>query len=423
MLKALAPTLAGALLICASAASSLVTRAGRTETSPASAPAAAEALVAAARAPAAAEALAAAVRAPAAVEALAMVARTSTQGALLAPTLSREVPEKAAPAAADGAPGKAAPAPADGAPAANAAAPTDGAPAANAPAPGAVGAAPAPAAATAPETRARGTRIGGGRGVFYLPSDLTTREGTFDLVIHFHGANETVEPRFDRVGLNAVLYTLNLGIGSGKYEAMFPDGRALERVIAEVEATMKKRAPALAGARVGRVALSAWSAGYGAVARVLAYPGAAERVDAVLLADAPHTGFQAGTRQVSALGLAPYVSFGRRALAGEKLMVVTHSQIETPDYASTTRTAHALVEALGLPEGEPAAADDPKMVMYEREEAGSMHVFGFRGGDAPAHCQHLYNIGRHLWSRLGTRWGADAQPAPAGNPELVASAR
>lgn len=259
--------------------------------------------------------------------------------------------------------------------------------------------------------RAKGTRVGGGRGAFYVPSDLTASGDTFDLVIHFHGANETVEPRFDASNLNAVLYTLNLGIGSGKYEAMFPDGKALGRVLAEAEAVLRKRVPALANAHVGRVALSAWSAGYGAVARVLAYPEAAERVDAVLLADAPHTGFDPGTRQVSQLGLAPYVNYGRKAVAGDKLMVVTHSQIETPDYASTTRTSRALVAALNLPEGEPAPAENPKMVMYEREELGNMHVFGFRGGDAPAHCQHLYNIGLHHWSFLGARWGKAEAPA------------
>ncbi|HEU4406311.1 MAG TPA: hypothetical protein VFS43_13685 [Polyangiaceae bacterium] len=287
------------------------------------------------------------------------------------------------------------PAAPEGAPAALAVARAESAPVAEAPRP----------------PRAKGTRVGGGRGAFYVPSDLSAPGGTFDLVIHFHGANETVEPRFDASNLNAVLYTLNLGIGSGKYEAMFPDGKALGRALAEAEAVLRKRVPALAGARVGRVALSAWSAGYGAVARVLAYPEAAERVDAVLLADAPHTGFEPGTRQVSQLGLAPYVSYGRKAVAGERLMVVTHSQIETPDYASTTRTARALVAALGLPEGEPAPADNPKMVMYEREELGSMHVFGFRGGDAPAHCQHLYNIGLHHWSFLGARWGTPEAPA------------
>ncbi len=288
--------------------------------------------------------------------------------------------------------------------------------AANAPA-----TAPGARAEALPAPRAKGARVGGARGPFYVPSDLTTRDGAFDLVIHFHGANETVEPRFDQIGVNAVLYTLNLGIGSGKYEAMFPDGKALGRVLAEAEAVLTKRVPGLAGTHVGRVALSAWSAGYGAVVRVLAYPEAAERVDAVLLADAPHTGFQPGSRQVSALGLAPYVAYGRKAVEGEKLMAVTHSQIETPDYASTTRTARALVAALGLPEGAPAPADDPKMVMYEREDLGNMHVFGFKGGDAPAHCQHLYNIGRHLWSLLDARWRPGAAPVEAA-PELVASA-
>jgi hypothetical protein len=270
-----------------------------------------------------------------------------------------------------------------------------------------------PAGDAARPPRERGTRIAGGRGTFYVPSDLVARDGAFDLVVHFHGANETVEPRFDRVGLNAVLYTFNVGLGSGKYEALFPDGRALERTLAEAESVLRKRVPGLAGARVGRVALSAWSAGYGAVARVLAHPESAERVDAVLLADAPHAGFAPGTRQVSPASIAPYVGYGRRAAAGERLMVITHTQIETPDYASTTRTARAIVEALGLPEGEPEPGDDPKMVMYEREEAGDAHVYGFRGGDASAHCQHLYNVGRYQWAPLAARWRAEPALARA----------
>jgi hypothetical protein len=276
---------------------------------------------------------------------------------------------------------------------------------------------PAAVARAGGERREPGKHLAGGRGIFYLPSDLTMRDGVFDLVIHFHGANSTTEPRFDAQGLNAVLYSINVGIGSGKYEALFPDSKALDRFLAEAEDTLRKRAPGFASARIGRVALSAWSAGYGAVFRVLAHPAAADRVDAVLLADAPHTGFQPGTRQVSQVGLAPYVNFGRRAVAGEKLMVVTHSQIETPDYASTTRTARALVASLGMPEGEPETADNPKMVMYERADLGNAHVFGFTGGDAPAHCQHLYNIGRHLWSFLGARWSENSAA-----PERVAQA-
>ena len=252
--------------------------------------------------------------------------------------------------------------------------------------------------------RARGSRVGTSKGPLYIPSDLTTHDGTFDVVIHFHGAPETVEPRYDDAGLNAVLYTLNLGIGSGAYETMFQDAKALDRTIAEIETVVRARVPSLAHARVGRVALSAWSAGYGAVVHVLSFPQAAERVDAVLLADGMHTGFVPGTKRANPLSMAPYFAFGQRAVAGEKLMAVTHSEIETPTYASTTRTAHELAQELALPSLEPLTPISPKLVMNERAERGDMHIFGFRGNDKSAHCQHLYFIGHNLFAYLGERW-------------------
>jgi hypothetical protein len=271
--------------------------------------------------------------------------------------------------------------------------------------------------------RAKGKRVGISKGPIYVPSDITPHDGQYDLVIHFHGVAETVEPRFDDAGINAVLYTINIGNGSGPYEALFADRAAFGRMLSEIENALGKRVPALAGARLGRVALSGWSAGYGAVVHAIAFPNVADRVDAVLLSDGMHTGFAPGTRRANPLGMAPYVRFGERAVAGEKLMAVTHSQIETPTYASTTRTARALADSLALTRLEAAPATNPKFVMTDREERGDMHVFGYAGGDKSAHCQQLYNIAGSLFSFLHDRWQAPKSPTEPSARVAVADAR
>ena len=45
----------------------------------------------------------------------------------------------------------------------------------------------------------------------------------------------------------------------------------------------------------------------------------------------------------------------------------------------------------------------------EHAELGSFFVDGYAGGDARAHCTHLYAIGDTLWTRLRERWSNGAR--------------
>jgi hypothetical protein len=56
-----------------------------------------------------------------------------------------------------------------------------------------------------------------------------------------------------------------------------------------------RRAPS---GHLGRIALSAWSAGFAAVGALFRQPTLAARIDAVLLADGPHANYMA-SRQVN----------------------------------------------------------------------------------------------------------------------------
>jgi hypothetical protein len=43
---------------------------------------------------------------------------------------------------------------------------------------------------------------------------------------------------------------------------------------------------------------------------------------------------------------------------------------------------------------------------------GELDVTGYAGGDARAHCDHLYAISTALWSRLRDRWQSRRPAAP-----------
>ncbi len=314
----------------------------------------------------------------------------------------------AAPAAGDGASAKAdaALAAGDGASAAEAAAEPEGGP---------------PAGGRAVE------RVSLGAGAFLLvPAGLTPEGGAYDLVVHFHGVTPPLERALGASGLRAVLVDVTIGAGSGPYGTVVREGVVnLDQVVKKVERTMARRAPGFAGVRVGRVALSAWSAGYGSVLTLLASPRTAARVDAVLLADAPHAGFvDPRGRRVAGAGLAPLIAFGRRALRGETLLAITHSEIATIGYASTRESTDFLVKALGLERHWGRAAGPGRMVRTSLVDESGFSVAGYEGVDAPAHGDHLRNLDATLFPRLRRRWAEPRAPGagPAERPAIATGA-
>lgn len=258
--------------------------------------------------------------------------------------------------------------------------------------------------ATSPETHGAALRIAGARSLMIAPHGCEGLASKFDLLVHFHGAYTTVEPQLMQSGIDALYVVVNLGIGSGAYEEAFATKRAFNDYIENVRARINHECGGTAR-DVGRIALSGWSAGYGGIYRTLARPRDADRVDAVLLADGMHVGFEGSTRTARAAAMEPFRAFAERAARGEKLMAVTHSAIVPPDYASTTATASFLEGALHL-DSKAITLSPPRADMQQtrRSERGSLFIDGYAGGDAHAHCTHLYAIGATLWSRLRARW-------------------
>jgi len=240
-----------------------------------------------------------------------------------------------------------------------------------------------------------------------------TRSGGFDLIVHFHG-HEPIRKEFVKAAKGIVLVGIDLGIGSGAYSQAFASRVAFERLLESVEKEMARR-HGRKKAHVRKLALSAWSAGYGAIGQILQQP-AGKKVDAVILLDSVHTGYLDGGKKLQTPGLEPFIDFARQAVRGKKLMFHSYSSIQPPGYASTQECARYIIKSLG---GKPRKANrkDPLgLVMFERYDRGNYRARGYRGDDKPDHCAHIGLMRDVIRYRLKPRWNTPKGRRAKGKP-------
>jgi hypothetical protein len=263
-------------------------------------------------------------------------------------------------------------------------------------------------------------------GVMHLPSTFHPRAGGYDLIVHFHGDVKIVKESVEHAGVNAAVAIINLGISSGPYQNTYQDPTHFERLLTQVQNGITERG--YKNVELRRLALNAWSGGYGAIQSILdsrrAPDSENDPLDAVMLFDGVHTHFiDDGKTQLAELGLLTFSRAARAAADGRILFTVTHSQIDPIDYAGTDVCANALLKSVGAnPE---VAARAPQHVKLKaaamsigREtklepttdtRVGDFHVMGFRGVTREAHAAHLLQMGEVGLPELAARW---AEPAP-----------
>ncbi len=236
---------------------------------------------------------------------------------------------------------------------------------------------------------------------FVYPHGCDSVTRGLDVIIHFHGAHTTVVPRYLKTGLDAVLVIINKGIGSGAYSEMLAIPSQVDGLLDRIQSTIAGHC-GLRSVSIARLALSSWSAGYGATEQFLRFrPG---RVDAVLLSDGLHVGFtDPRTRAVRAESLGVFLDFARRAGRGEKLMAVTHSSIKPVEYAGAGETAQVLADAAHAPIW-PVAGQRHRMDQLTASRRGEFYAEGYAGTDKLAHSRHLYAIGETTFARLREYW-------------------
>ncbi len=208
----------------------------------------------------------------------------------------------------------------------------------------------------------------------FLPEPLPA---SYDLVLHFHGG-EPARRLLAPEALGIVLATVDAGVGSQKYAAAFGP-KTLDELLASIDAIA-------APAKRRSLTVSSWSAGFGAVRELLNRSPAAAR--AFVLLDSVHTAYgDAGT--LDEAGLVPFFGLAERAAKSEQLMVLTHSAITPPGYASTSEVAAAIIAKLGGRRRYAGLEPHAGTLLKTRFDRGDLHVRGYTGSDKPAHCAQL----------------------------------
>jgi hypothetical protein len=228
--------------------------------------------------------------------------------------------------------------------------------------------------------------------------------GEFDVVFHFHG-HDPARKEWVHAMSGVVLVGMTLGIGSGVYENTFRDPSAFDRLVKSVESAMAEHT-GRPNAHIRRMALTSWSAGYGAVEEILRQPQHRARVDSVILLDGLHCDYANGGDGLVDLTLEPFVRFAHEAAEGQKLMIVSHSSIIPPGYASTTETANFLINELGgRPRAARSRASDPMgLDLVSRYDQGGFHVRGYAGNAELDHCAQVGLYRDILKIHLVPRW-------------------
>jgi hypothetical protein len=238
-----------------------------------------------------------------------------------------------------------------------------------------------------------------------VPPELALTAGSVDLVIHFHGTPKCQETNLRESGLKAIVVSVNEGVGSAAYLRYRQPGM-LDRLVAfaEKELAASGRTEG-AHVKVGRIAISSWSAGGAATQAVLTRD--AERVDAVLVADGIFSTYSDRQRhQVDPRPLSAVVEYARRAQTGERLFVLTHTDIIPTEYPNVEECTGLLLSSLGLEKGAPTsttATPSPGVALYGVTHGG-LRITGFAGKRTADHAAQLYALD-DAYGQLRARWG------------------
>jgi len=147
----------------------------------------------------------------------------------------------------------------------------------------------------------------------------STKSKTFDLLLHFHGAAFVTEFAAQNYRGDLIGATLSVGSGSKIYNDAFQDTTKflslIDSILAEVETRLAHPV------KLRRVILSGFSAGYGAIRRIISTEANYARVNAVLLLDGFHASYIPDRKvlaeggKIDSTGLLPYTRLASDAIS------------------------------------------------------------------------------------------------------------
>jgi hypothetical protein len=254
-------------------------------------------------------------------------------------------------------------------------------------------------------------------GVVFVPRSFSSKDGAYDLYVHFHGNARVVLESAEYAGLDAIVAVVNVGVNSAPYLDAYETPGSFGRTLASIGRAVAERG--LESPKLRRIAIGSWSGGYGAVSRIL--DREPEGVDAVLVLDGIHCGWlDDDKKNLNWLVISPFIGGAKRAASGDILFSITHSEIDPIAYAGSQVTAGFLLDAvhgaagdaqpapehvqLKAAEGAVSKKLEKRMEPLTEGSVGSFHVRGYRGNTPEHHMAHLFQMGATVLPELVARW-------------------
>jgi hypothetical protein len=144
-----------------------------------------------------------------------------------------------------------------------------------------------------------------------------------------------------------------------------------------------------------KLAVSSFSAGYGAVREVLKNQTYFDDIDGMVLADTVYASFTSTSDHTPLDSqMTGFRNFATAAKNGTKTLTLSHSEVLTYTYCNTIETADDLMAWTGVTPSAYNVTGLGNLQFYRHAQAGDFQVFGALGDDATAHSKHLQNIGQ-----------------------------
>ncbi len=241
-----------------------------------------------------------------------------------------------------------------------------------------------------------------------IPGGYQSDGDQVDVLVHFHGSPALVRQRCQAAGLNCVVINVTYSGLSSVYRDPFSADRELfQKLLDEALVELRRQYGFAEQSEWGKLAVSSFSAGFGAVREILKTPKYFDRIDAIFLVDSLYSGYVGdGTGKIQEGVVHPglmkdFLRYARESAKGNKVMIVTHCDGPTPGYASTRETADYLLKELELEpksvdllvgEIDSAKSQPREFRLYRMAQRNGFSLFGTPGDNVADHVEHL----RHM---------------------------
>ncbi len=220
----------------------------------------------------------------------------------------------------------------------------------------------------------------------FVPNYFNAPEnGKFILVFHLHSASWAAEDIVYKAQANAVLFNIHLGALSSPYQNYFQDTSKFRLILDKVKSTLQSY-NIITNPTIDTLIVTSFSAGYAGVREILKTVSYYDQINALALADGLHS---SSDPALKAQQMKDFLRFAREARDRKKIMVLTHSEIPTSGYESTTQTANYLIDGIGA-QRIAVSAIDAVGIQRSACDTGYFHLKGYAGETPSDHMKHLY---------------------------------